>query len=282
MNFDFRYKVDINNPFPMPKFALRIPTIDHRDRDFLKTFHPSILAGTKPVPVFPESYDTDAGLWMPNQTAVNPEFPNTEAQPFGCTNYSQCDISSDLDGKLHDPQLLENITHANRNGGAQLRDSLIAAKSIGLITGFYNVKAYAPLDYFDAMRLASLSGLPEKRSVSVGTPWGFAWNEKGIARIVGTINDSISLTMAWHNWKVGGWKTINGVAYLKCKPWMGKTVGDGGWLYFDRATINVIMNLKWTIAFTATNQTPNTIKTIDINTFDYLKSFVRNLSVFRY
>lgn len=272
------------------------PTLDHRDRDFLKSFK---FAGTG-RPVFPDDYDTDAHLWTPNQNIVNPEFPNTPAEPFGCTNYTSSDLAADLDGKLHDPGVLEAITHANALGGYQLRDSLMAAKRIGLITGFYNVKAYAPLDYFDAFRLAMFSGLPEKRSLSIGTPWYNEFNAASngsiqmsdgtwqlragqvanpIVRMPANLNDP---GVGWHNWKGAGWKTINGSPYIKGKPWMGKEAGDNGYLYFGRDVINAVMTLKFTIAFTATHTTPTSIYKVDMAQFDKFTSILRNLIGLRY
>lgn len=266
----------------IPANACKIPTLDHRDRDFLKSFHPEIIKfGAAAVPIFPDEFDTDAGLWMPNQNIVNPEFPKSPAEPFGCTNFTQADISADLDGKLRDPAILEALTHANANGGYQVRDSLLMAKRIGWITGFYNVKAYAPLDYFDALRLASFSGLPEKRSVSMGTPWGsYQWNPADkIVNIIGELTDKTSLTMPWHNWKVAGWKQVNGSPYLKCKPWMGPDVGI---ILFGRAEINRIMALKYTIAFTATHTIPQSIVKIDMAVFDKFYSYLRTLVGLRY
>lgn len=261
------------------KHGLQRPTLDHRDRDFLKSFK---LRGV--APVFPDEYNTDAGLWMPDQNTVNPEFPNTPSQPNGCTNFTQGDISADLDGKLKDPAVLEALTHANQNGGYDIRESLLMAKRIGWITGFYNIQAYAPLDYFDAIRYAAFSGYPEKRSVSIGTPWYPDWQIDAVRKtsIMSMPPDLNDANLGWHNWKIGGWKTIAGESYLKCKPLEGKNVGDGGWLYFDRPTINAVMALKYTIAFTATLATPPTIAPIDMAAFDKLYSFLRNFLFLRY
>lgn len=275
---------------------MKIPKLDHRDRDFLKTFK---FAGVS-KPTFPDEYDTDAGLWTPNQSEVNPEFPNTPPQPYGCTNYTSSDLAADLDGKLYDPGVLEQVTHANALGGYDVRKSLLAAKSIGFISGFYNIKAYQPLDYFDAIRLASFSGLPEKRSVSVGTPWYGEWaatisgatknpdgtwsygvGDKG--KPLMPMPSTLDYTgLGWHNWKIQGWKTINGSPWLVAKPWIGKVVGDNGRIYFDRATINAVMTLKFTIAFTATHITPKTLYTVDMAKMDELISRFKTLFGLRY
>lgn len=274
----------------------QIPTLDHRDRDFLKSFK---FAGVS-APKFPDEYNTDAGLWMPNQGEINPEFPNTSAQPYGCTNFTSGDLSADLDSILKDPAIIEAITHANNLGGFQIRDSLLVAKRLGWITGFYNIKAYYPLDYFDAIRLASMSGLPEKRSVSIGTPWYPDWAAAASGSVkqldgswtlsAGAVTNpfmpmpaNLDYTgISWHNWKIAGWKTIKGIPYLIGKPWMGNRIGDKGWVYFDRATINAVMNLKYTIAFTATHATPKTIYKIDMAMFDRMVSYLNTFIGLRY
>lgn len=261
-----------------------IPDLDHRDRDYLKSFHPAILAGSTTVPTFPDDYDTDAHLWMPNQNEVNPQFPNTPPQPEGCTNYTTGDVATDLDGVLRDPAKLEAVTHANASGGYDIRQSLIAGKNLGYISSFYNIKAYAPLDYFDALRLASFSGLPEKRSISIGTPWYHEWQsavESG--QILMPSPMSLDYTgIGWHNWKIGGWKTRNGSPRLRCKPWEGKDIGDAGWLEFDRPTINRVMNLRYTIAFTATHTTPTSIYKIDMAYIDKMESYLKTFLGLRY
>ncbi len=258
------------------------PTLDHRDRDFLKTFHPHF--GTTALPKFPDEFVTDAGLWMPDQNAINPEFPNTPPQPTGCTNFTTGDLAIDIDGKLHDPAVMESATHADASGGYDIRQSLLAAKRIGLISGFYNIKAYAPLDYFDAMRLASFSGLPEKRSISVGTPWYPDWqNAINNGKVLMPSPASLSYGgLGWHNWKVGGWRLRNGSPVLRAKPWEGKEIGDSGWIEFDRPTINQVMGLKYTIAFTATHITPDSVFKIDLSTMDKYISVLRGLLGLRY
>lgn len=258
-----------------------IPDIDHRDRDYLKSFHPNFGAIK---PVFPDDFDTDAHLWMPNQNEVNSEFPNTPAQPTGCTNYTSSDLATDLEGTLHDPAIMEAATHANVLGGYDIRQSLLVAKRIGFIKGFYNIKAYAPLDYFDAIRLASFSGLPEKRSVSIGTPWYAEWQWAiGSGKVLMPMPNSLGYNgIGWHNWKIGGWRTRNGVTTLRGKPWEGKNIGDQGWVEFDRPTINAVMNLRYTVAFTATHTTPQSVYKIDLAFMEKFQSKLKTLLGLRY
>ena len=56
--------------------------------------------------------------------------------------------------------------------------------------------------------------------------------------------------VGWHNWAIKGWKTMGGEPYLIGKAWGGKTLGENGWLYFDRETINKVLAIEGTGAFT--------------------------------
>lgn len=279
----------LNSMQPKQRGMIR-PKLDHRDRDYLKSFHPQIVFGNATVPQFPDAFTTDAGLWMPNQDAVNPQFPSSPPEPNGCTNFTTMGLASDLDNKLYDPYVLEQITHANQLGGFDIRDSLMAAKTAGFISGFYNIQAYAPLDSFDAIRLAAFSGLPEKRSVSMGTPWYSDWQAAvETSKITMPTPATLDYTgLPWHNWKVGGWETINGIPYLRATVWEGlmigdQPVGDKGWLRFDRPTVNAVMTAnKYTVAYTATHTTPTTVYKIDMNTMDIFISFLRTLTGLRY
>lgn len=254
------------------------PTLDHRDRDFMKTFGAAVL------PKFPESYDVDAGVWMPDQSQVNAEFPKDGAQPFGCTNFTSADLSTDLnyaiDKILRNPAILEAITHASALGGFQIRDSLLAAKKIGWINGFYNVQPAGPFDYFDSIRLAMFSGLPEKRATSIGTPWFPDWSsavyDTHLMPMPKDTSNANAYYMPWHNWKIAGWETINGAPWMRGKIWGGKEVGKDGWLYFDRPTINTVMHIKWAIAFTATMMQPQRILQIDMAILDKIQSILKN------
>jgi hypothetical protein len=255
-----------------------IPKLDHRDRDFLKSFGAAVL------PKFPDAYNTDAGIWMPDQSQVNAEFPDAAPQPMGCTNFTSADLSTDLnyvaDQILRNPAILEAITHASAKGGAQIRDSLLAAKKIGWINGFYNVTPTGPFDYFDSLRLAMFSGQPEKRSVSIGTPWfpdwaGAVYNTEFMPMPKDTTN-ATALKLLWHNWKLAGWETINGQPWMRGKIWGGKQTGKEGWLYFDRPTINTVMHIKWAIAFTATMMQPDRILQIDLAIVDRIASIIKS------
>ncbi len=224
-----------------PQSGLKKNKHDSRDFSFFKT---KKLGGAY---FFPDNYNSDAGLWMPDQTT-------DYNLPFGCTSMAQTDLLIDEDKKLYNPLDIENITHSNARGGIQLRESLKAAVTLHRADhpAFFNVQPDlnqgGVLDWFDAMRAALIIGKPEGRAVSVGTPWfpEFMNTKQGVIK---AFLDWSLARVSWHNWNVKGWATIDGKVYLICKPWCGRGYGDGGYAYFDRATFNRLMNVPGTVAF---------------------------------
>lgn len=251
--------------------------IDHEDFDFHATYGNTKVSSIN----FPDSYNTDAGLTMPDQDTINAQFaPPVPALPYGCTDYAQSEVSTDLDGALKNPEILENYTHANENGGEDIRASLSMAKVIGWISGYFNVQSYQ-LDYFDSIRLAMLSGGSEKRSVTIGTPWFVEW--QGYRGDIMPMPKNLTpLNQIWHNWKICGWKQINGVPMLIGKTWQGPTIGDKGFEYFPREVVNSIMTIPGTIAFTTTKGQLPPIETIPVSLMQWFVSNVKNLLGLQY
>lgn len=260
----------------MVKHGARPTKIDHRDYDFKKSF-----GALKTVP-FPPEYNTDAGLTMPNQDLVNNDFtPPVPALDYGCTDYTTSEVATDLLQPINlysakNPLVIESITHANANGGGDVRQSLMAGVSVGWYSGIFNIQAYGQ-DFFDAIRDAMASGGTERRSVSIGTPWFSVFEEvdsSGILQIPRSFNTA---GLPWHNFKICGWKTIGGQVYLKAKSWQGPTYGDHGYCYFSRQLINNVMSIKYTAAFTATRGVLPPIQTIDTTWLQWLLSWGRSL-----
>lgn len=229
---------------------------DRRDYDFLKT---KKLAGVPQT--LPSEYDVDAKLWIPDQNIGTENLfqKPVPPMPYGCTNYTQADLCSDEDKTLYDPSWLEEWTHANQNGGTDLRTSLNAVVKHGLRkqdgtivdihNAYYNIRPSKYIDAFDAARLAMLSVSIERRGVSVGTPWFATFFPKrdGIIEQPDSYN---AAGVGWHNYAVKGWKTINGVPYLKIKPWCGITYGDNGFGYMSRELFNSLIAIPGTAMFT--------------------------------
>lgn len=260
--------------------------LKHTDRDYIKSFHDDVLLGAA-YPTFPQEYFCDAGLTMPDQ--------NGSGLPFGCTDETQADLATDLTGIVHDPFQLEAVTHANAQGGFGIRDSLDAArKTLQWFGGYYNIQAKGKLDAFDAFRLAQSSGIPEKRSITFGSPWFPSWeyacnkaiNPSAIMPMpteqeLSAIREDINV-FSWHNSKLDGWTSIEGRVVYRNKSWQGNIIGDHGFVYFPREVINTVMALPGAVAYTPTNANPLSIQTIDLTFIQTWISYIRTWCGFAY
>lgn len=245
---------------------------DHRDYDHFKTF-----GSVGDSSSLPDMYSADAGLWIPNQeTGDSASIPPVPPMPNGCTDYAQTDLCIDEDNILHSPLLLEQVTHANADGGTDIRTSLKAAIQVFQRTAYFNVNWQAPLDAFDSIRLALYSTEDEKRAVSVGTPFFQEWlsPESGML----PFPQSFSTTgLPWHNYVICGWTTMAGIPYLICKMWLGNLYGAGGFVYMSRELCNSVLNINGSGAFTLSKVVPGTIQTIDMDVVQRIVSFMRNV-----
>lgn len=258
--------------------------LDKRDFSFNKTF------GAIVPMKFPESFDLDAGFYMPNQNIPN-EYWGIPAMPFGCTEYSANEICSDQDNVPYNPYLMETILRASANGGIDMRTPLgsLCKDGVTPVKGMSFSKfvreeakknkraAYFRVgqnpDYFDGMRAAMLIN---KRSVTIGTPWFDEWNTAGWSSQNGIMPMPDLKTvprLPWHCYKISGWVTINEREYLKCKPWCGPHFGDKGWIYISRETFNMVMTVMGTAAFTVA-----AVQKAQIQTVGTTYVFKKNLS----
>lgn len=277
----------------MIKNGARPTKIDHRDYDFHKTF------GSVAPASFPAEYLCDAGVTMPDQNQQNNFFnPPVPALFDGCTDYAQSEIATDLSNGtvIRNPEDLDKLTNANALGGFDIRQSITIAKNqLGWFSAFFNIRAISPLDFFDAFRLAQLSGAPEKRSITFGTPWFPSWeaacnpsvNPSGVmpmptALELSSIKQNIN-SFSWHNSKLDGWTTKNGTPLYRDKSWQGNAVGDKGFVYFPREVINTVMQITGTVGFTATQMgLTGTPQTINVTVVQWIVSFMRNLLGYQY
>lgn len=218
--------------------------------------------GSISVP-FPSEYNTDAGFLIPNQ--------NAEELPYGCTDETQSEVANDLiQTQTYTAAQLEAVTHANALGGYDIRNSLLAARNIGWISGFFNVEAIGQ-DMFDAVRDAMVSGGTERRSVSVGSKW-FNSNERVDSNGILPMPDFTS-PYTWHNWKICGWKTIGDQVYLVGVSWQGTTYGDRGFHYISRPYFNQLMAIPGSVAFTTTKGQLPPITTVSLTFLQWLRSW---------
>lgn len=239
---------------------IRNGTKPHRlgwfDNDYIRSYHPQIYAGTAIYPQFPLEYLTDNTNWFPDQ--------NIEGQPEGCTNYSQTKLARILGTIGATPQAAEAVTHANANGGMGILASFDAI--INKLRWFkwrYIIQETGILDFFDACRLAQVSGLPEQRAISTGSPWFPSWEQAAQSGTkimpMPTVNELAQAhnnptSMAWHDYVLDGWSqnfpvSIGQLLY-RVESHQGPNVD---YLYLDRATLNVVMDLYGTVQVVATN-----------------------------
>lgn len=251
---------------------------DHRDFDFNRTFR--LYGG---VSVLPVEFNLDAGLSMPDQ--------NTDGLPEGCTSYAQTDLCSDEDRILYQQKFTYQKTLYMDNlppgSPCNIRTSLNSTIVYGtLATGettdaqalnhrrgqYFSVQPSG--DWFDGIRVTLMTN----RSVSIGTPWPTEWETP----LKGVIPQSFTLTgkEPWHNWVICGWKQVNNVPFLIGRTWQGKNYGDGGLAYFSRETINAVMKISGTGAFTLAQANPQNIQNVRLTLMQTLLSYYYRLENF--
>lgn len=236
---------------------------DHRDYSFPRTFGATNT--------FPDSFDLDAGFGFPDQ--------NEDGLPEGCTGYTQASICEDEDKAHYKPSYTYDQTRRMAGTYPQpvacdIRTALKSTIVYGVQGifettdgqagihrrgAYYNVVDSPDLDAFDDIRSAIFTNT---RSVSMATPWYHEWQNIGGN---GIVPYPMTPPATWHNWKVSGWKMINGQPYLIGKSWQGKTYGDGGRHYVSRETVNKIMAVQGSGAFTVRRATPADYATVKLS-----------------
>lgn len=278
----------------MIQHGLKPIVFDHRDHSFVRTF------GSIDPTQFPDEYNCDAGLTMPDQ--------NADGHPNGCTGYAQSELCNDEDLVVYDPNFTYQKTlfmeQAPDGSACDIRDSLKSTIIYGVqVEGdtdvthsylhrrgqYFAVVDESALDSFDDIRSALWTQRMNRRSVSTGSPWLWMPQSVGVDGIIPETDLSIfthkdlwGRTMAndglaWHNYKVCGWKTINGQPYLIAKSWQGKDFGNGGYCYFSRTLINGLLNIEQTGAYTLAQASPDNIGNIQHTFLEFLLSYLRNV-----
>lgn len=289
--------------------------LDERDYSFHRSF------GAVSMEKVPLEYNVDAGLTMPDQTAHD---------PYSCTAYTTCDISTDQDGIVYQPKYTYMKTLFMQGlppwtNGSDIRPSLKSAKVYGLLPkeftpqiiegmdedftanqsnwpsgvdsiagklehrkgDFYNVYDDGGMDWFDSFKSALWLNKSEKRALSIGTPWITHPDQRGVVQPIEKVMLDAARnnpnSVSWHNWKICGWKWIDGTQYLIGKPWQGNAYGDRGWIYVSRETINQLMEIRGSVAFTIRDATPEDIYTIKLGILETVLLYLyRIINVKRY
>lgn len=232
-------------------FGRKFRYTDHRDLDYHRTFG----AVAQALPLL--EYNYDAGFGMEDQ--------NADGYPNGCTGYMQNAAAQDIDRAQSDPAFVykNTLEMSGLPDGApcDVRISMKSTVVYGIQrTGetkeqalahrqgpFLNVRKVPGMDWFDSIRLA-LRNNPN-RSLSLCTPWFHEWENPDGNGIVPEIFTGDPDTLPWHNHKGCGEHIIDGLPYLTDKSWQGANIGNGGYLYFGRKTINTVMEIDGTEVF---------------------------------
>lgn len=266
---------------------------DHRKYSFHRTFGGMI----SPVATIPDDFNFDAGFGMPDQEA--------DGLPYGCTGYTSTELCQDEDLIAYDPRFTYDETLAIEGIGAsdptfekvgcQIQDSLKSTMIYGVKPkaggdsythrrgAYYDaVDNDQGLDAFDAIRSTmwknyTLNG--KKRTVSVGTPWFPEWSSWDASGIVpdGFFYSGDPGAYQWHNWKIAGFATIAGELVAIAKTWQGTRVGDQGWLYFKRATVNAMLAVKGTSADTLAPYVADDVATVRLTIMEQIISYYYKL-----
>lgn len=226
---------------------------DHRDI----AYHRTVGSVATSLPLL--EYNYDAGFGMADQ--------NADGYPNGCTGYAQTEVAQDFDRMPYKAAYTYQKTLEMQGlpdgSGCDMRVSLKSTVVYGVQKTdettdvqaeqhrqgpYLNVEQAPGMDWFDSLRLA-LRNNP-KRSLSVVTPWFHEWQSTSSSGIVTSlfVIDNVD-AQEWHNHKLCGERVIDSIPYIVDKSWQGSNMGAGGWLYFDRATVNRVMAISATEAF---------------------------------
>lgn len=243
--------------------------LDKRDHALHRTFPQfGAVYGTQEVPN--SKYNYDAGLGMANQLEIDTRFsPALPPIPFGCTGETSSDICGDEDKAIYDPQYTYeracDMEGHGYNQGADIRTSMKSLTVYGLRRNgetqvqaqmrkrgkYYTIDKIPKRDWFDSFRLA-LRG--NGRSISVGVPWFTEWGFGNVGPdgllTANFVYDGEPEHYGWHDVKVSGEDVLYGEPVLLVKSWQGATIGDRGWLKWNRETFNKAYDIYGTFSAT--------------------------------
>ncbi|MFN3658162.1 MAG: hypothetical protein ACK4UO_12975 [Pseudolabrys sp.] len=256
-------------------------TPDKRDKRYF--FHRNF--GAAKLSGLPDYFSCDAGLTMPNQHEDNAP---TECTAYTVADLGTDQDGVLYSPDYTFAQTLRLQGAKPNQQGADLRMGLKSAIAFGLLRkesapftakekgqefianwlvwpraleleAIKNAKAAyygcttGPYDAFGNICSALWINRDKKMGAAIGTPWLPEWSRVGPDGIIppgAEISKHRAESLPWHAWKIAGWATFNGEPYLIGKTWQGPNVGDHGFLYFDRDTINRVLAVEGTGAFT--------------------------------
>lgn len=219
------------------------------------------------------SFSLDKG-WHPDQNADNAQ---TE-----CTGYTVAKILTDLTGIQRSPDFhyaaalyLEGSIPTT--AGADFHAAMQSAVAVGslplskagisakgsseifvanwdnwtqderrvalqtLQNGTMNALGFA--DPYTSIISAAYNG---QTGVSVGSPWYREWRPGADGIMSAPANAQDTTGLPWHNWVILGQTYIGVKWYAVAYPHQGENFGNKGLVYFDKETINAIMQVSGT------------------------------------
>lgn len=290
----------------MIKNGARPTELDSRDYSFNATF-----GSISPLQLSQE-YNVDASLTMPDQNADGNPFSCTGYSTCELgTNQDGVVYSPEY--TYMKTLFLQNLPP--ETNGSDMRPSLKSAKVFGLLpkenvpeilkgkgedftanhanwpigldaisgklehrkANYFNVYDDGPGDWFDAFRSALWLNREDKRSISLGTPWFYEWAVPQNGKLTPHFIYNGPSQHSWHNWVITGWKMIDGEPYLMGKSLQGRNYGDNGWCYVSRETINKVMEIRGSVAFTLADARPEDVQTIQLGIWEVIVLFFARL-----
>lgn len=280
------------------KSGTRATVLDRRDASFARTF------GSIAPLQLPAEYNVDIGISIPDQIGDGNPYSCTsyavtdigldqdniiysEAYTYMKTLYLQglppetngSDIrpalkSAKVYGLLPKPNTPDNLIGKGEDYTADqahwpVEVDAIAGKLEHRKGNYFNVYTDGGQDWFDSIKSALWLNRSDKRGVIVGTPWLWSSAPQGFLSEY-FVYDGNPNSVAWHAWVIKGWTTINRVQYLIGKPWLGKNWGDNGFCYVSRETINKVMEIRGSIAFTLADATDKDIFSIKLGIWEII------------
>lgn len=228
---------------------------------------------------FVTEINLDAGFGFPNQ--------NADGLPEACTGYTQSEICQDMDKFQYKPKFTYEKTlfmmNAKEGEPCDMQTSLKSLSVYGvqginettdaeaskhLKGGYFQIEKVG--DWFDGIRSAITINNVTSSSAT-------QWFESFGNPAHGIISDNSSGAFSWHNYKICGWKVINGETYLIAKSWQGSQYGDSGYCYFSRDQINKLLSTSGAGAFIVKQYdlSVTTIKTVELGIFQTILSYFR-------
>lgn len=266
-------------PRHLSLFGKSVRYSDHRDFSYQRS------VGNSATSLPDLEYNYDAGFDMPDQDA--------EGFPFACTGYTQTNVAQDFDRVQYLPPYTykKSLEMIGQPDTAQVGIPMPTSLKSTVVYGvqkpgemtdeqaethrqgpYFNVDVVSGMDFFDSCRLALRQN--RNRSLSFCTPWFREFNQGGAGGIVPTFFTGDPSQQSWHNHKLSGEKIINGETYLVDKSWQGTGVGDKGWLYFSRQTINALYEIQGVDVYIRVPITSQNIVSVKLTILETALSFI--------